>query len=162
MQRKFEVRHKHFKKMVENLLKGIHVLGGLRPAEPLRMLNVCSLNKDQHLTARELDADLGTPKTTVSKILTQDLGMKRVVAKFILWLLLTEQEERCAAVAKDLIQTTTNEPDFLKKVITGDEWWVYGYDLETKAPLSPQKLPGSPCWKKAQRRRGKFTARSRP
>ena len=34
---------------------------------------------------------------------------------------LPEQKERCAAVANDLIQTTTNEPDFLKKVITEDE-----------------------------------------
>ena len=52
--------------------------------------------------------------------------MKHVVAKFVLWLLLTEQEEHRAAVANDLIQTATNEPDFLKKVITGDELWVYG------------------------------------
>ena len=44
--------------------------------------------------------------------------MKHVVAKFITWLLLPEQKEHCAAVTNDLIQTTTNEPDFLKKVIT--------------------------------------------
>ena len=70
---------------------------------------------------RELEADLGIPKTTVSKILTQDLGMKRVMKKFIPLLLLPEQKEYRAAVANDLIQTVTNEPDFLKKVITGDE-----------------------------------------
>ena len=44
--------------------------------------------------------------------------MKRVVAKFILWLLLPEQKEHCAVVANDLIQTAANEPDFLKKVLT--------------------------------------------
>ena len=59
--------------------------------------------------------------------------MKHVVAKFVLWLLLTEQEEHRAAVANDLIQTTDNEPDYFKKVITRDELWVYGYNLETKA-----------------------------
>ena len=59
--------------------------------------------------------------------------MKCVVAKFIPWLLLPEQKEHCAAAANDLIQTATNEPDFLKKVITRDELWVYGYDPETKA-----------------------------
>ena len=73
---------------------------------------------------QELEADLEIPKTTVSKILTQDLGMKCVMAKFIPWLLLPEQKEYCAAIANDLIQTVTNEPDFLKKVITGDELWV--------------------------------------
>ena len=81
---------------------------------------------------RELEADLGIPKTTVSEILMQGLGMKCVVAKFILWLLLLEQKEHRAAVTHDLIQTTTNEPDFLKKVITGDESSIYSKDPETK------------------------------
>ena len=77
----------------------------------------------------------GDSKTTVSEILTRDLGMKHVVAKFVPWLLLPEQKEHCATVTNDLIQTATNEPDFLKKVITRDESWVYSYtyDLETKA-----------------------------
>ena len=58
---------------------------------------------------QELEADLGIPKTTVSEILTQDLGMKHVVAKFTPWLLLPEQKEHCAVVANDLIQTATND-----------------------------------------------------
>ena len=69
---------------------------------------------------------------TVSKILMQELGMKGVVARFFLWLLLPEQKEHCAAVANDLIQTATNEPHFLKKVITGNELQAYGYDPETR------------------------------
>ena len=59
--------------------------------------------------------------------------MKRVVAKFILWLLLPGQKEHGVAVANDLIQTATNEPVFLKTVITGDESWVYSCDPEMKA-----------------------------
>ena len=59
--------------------------------------------------------------------------MKCVVAKFIPWLLLPEQKLHHASVVNDLIKTSTNEPDFLKKVITRDELWVYGYDPETKA-----------------------------
>ena len=99
---------------------------------------------------RELGTDLGIPKTPVSEILTRCLGTKRVMAKFIPWLLLTEQKEQCAAVASNLIQTTTKEPDFLKKVITRDEGWVYayGYGPEMKAQLSQWKSPGSPCPKK--------------
>ena len=52
---------------------------------------------------RELEADLGIPKTTVSEILTQNFGMKHVVAKFFPWLLLPQQKEHCAIVANDLI-----------------------------------------------------------
>ena len=58
------------------------------------------LNKDQRLTVRELEADLGIPKTTLSKILTKDLGMKHVMANFILWLLLPEQKEHCGEVGR--------------------------------------------------------------
>ena len=68
-------------------------------------------------------ADLGIPKTALSEILTQDLGIKHVMAKFVSWLLLPEQKKHRVAVANDLIQTATNEPDFLK-VITEDELWV--------------------------------------
>ena len=72
----------------------------------------------------------------MSKIWMQDLGMKHAVGKCIPWLLLPEQKDQCGTVANDLIQTTTNQPDFLKKVITRAEWLVYGYDLEMKAQSS--------------------------
>ena len=87
---------------------------------------------------------------TVSKILMQELGMKHIMAKVTLQLLLAEQKEHRAAGVNDLAQTTPDEPDFLNKVITRGESWVYGYeyDLETKAHSSRWKLPGSPCSKK--------------
>ena len=84
--------------------------------------------------------------------------MKCVMAKFIMQLLLPEQKEHRAAVANNLIQTATNEPDFLKKVITINESWVYGHDSEMKAMSSQRVLPGFPCPKKA----GKVAARPRP
>ena len=88
-----------------------------RPATSRTPENVervgAAVNKDRQLTVRELEAGLGIPKTTVPEILTQDLGMKRVVAKFIPQLLPPEQKEHRAAVANDLIQTATDEPDFL-------------------------------------------------
>ena len=73
---------------------------------------------------QELEADLGIPEITVMEILKQGLSMKSAMAKFNLWLLLPEQKEHCATVTNDLIQTATNEPDFLKKVITRDESWI--------------------------------------
>ena len=43
----------------------------------------------------------------------QGLGMKCVVAKFILQFLLPEQKDHYASVAKDFIQTAINEPDLV-------------------------------------------------
>ena len=78
-----------------------------RPAASRIFENVkcarAAINKDQQLT----EADLGIPKTTVSEILMQDLGMNCLMAKFIPQLLLPEQKEHRAAVANDLIQTAT-------------------------------------------------------
>ena len=71
--------------------------------------------------------------------------------KFVLWLLLPEQKEHRAAVANDLVPATTDEPGSLRKIITGDEAWVYGLcDPETKAQSSLWKSPGSPRLKKAR------------
>ena len=84
--------------------------------------------------------------------------MKRVLAKFVLQLLPPEQKEHGASVANDLIQTANDKPDFLMKVITRGESWVYGCDPVTKAQSSQSKLPGSPCQIKCS----KIAARSRP
>ena len=77
--------------------------------------------------------------------------MKCVLAKFI-----PEQKEHRAAVANDLIQSTNNEPDFLKKVITRDEWWVYSCDPEMKAQWFQWTLPGSPHTKKVRQSHSKI------
>ena len=39
-------------------------------------------------------------------------------------------------IAQEILTTFNDEPDLLKKGITGDESWVYGYDIETKAQSS--------------------------
>ena len=92
----------------------------------------------------------------------QDFGMKSVMEKFIPWLLLPEEKEHHATVANDSIQTATSEPDTLQKVITRDESWVHGYDLETKAQRSPWKSFWFSMPEAAWQRYGKGAARSRP
>jgi len=111
-----------------------------------------AINENQQLTVQELE-DLGIPRTIVSQILTEDLGKKRVAEKFVPRLLSREQKEFRAAVAQDLLETANNDPDFLRKVITGDESRVYGYDPETKTQSSQSKSPESPRPKKARQSR---------
>ena len=43
-----------------------------------------------------------------------------------------------------MLTTFNDNPDLLKKVITGDESWVYGYDIETKAQSFQWKHPKEP------------------
>ena len=42
---------------------------------------------------------------------------------------------------REMLTTLNDDPDLLKKVITGDQSWVYGYDIETKAQSSQWKRP---------------------
>ena len=116
-----------------------------------------AINKNRRLTVREFEEDLGIPRTIVSQILTDDLGKKRVAAKFVLRLLSREQKGFLAAVAQDLLETANNDPDFLKKVITGDESRSMAMTLK-QMPSLPN---GSRLSLHVRRRRGKVGATSR-
>ena len=39
-------------------------------------------------------------------------------------------------IAEEMLTTFNDDPDLLKKVIIGDESWVYGHDIETKPQSS--------------------------
>lgn len=79
-------------------LKVILVLAGLQQAEYPKILCVwAAIYKNQQVILREVD-DLGIPRTIVSEILTEDLGMKFLVAKFIQQLQSQEQKDFCAEV----------------------------------------------------------------
>ena len=83
----------------------------------------------------ELESDFGIPKTCVLRIPTENLGTTRVCAKFIPKLLTVEQKRFLFQVAEDSLEMVANDENGLKKIITGDESWVYGYDPEKKTSL---------------------------
>ena len=47
-----------------------------------------------------------------------------------------DQKQRRMNIAQEMLTMFNDDSDLLKKVITGDESWVYGYDIETKTQLS--------------------------
>jgi hypothetical protein len=59
-----------------------------------------------------------------------------------------QQQQLDPEVTWDMLDSANEDPEFLKTVITGDETWVYGYDLETKVQLSQWKHSSSPRPKK--------------
>ena len=44
-------------------------------------------------------------------------------------------------IGQKMLMMLNDDPDLLKKVITGDESWIYGYDIETKGQSSQWKRP---------------------
>ena len=51
-------------------------------------------------------------------------------------------------IAQVMMTMFNDDPDLLKKVITGVESWLYGYDIETKAQSCQCKRPEEPRLKK--------------
>ncbi|UYV84968.1 hypothetical protein LAZ67_X004149 [Cordylochernes scorpioides] len=76
--------------------------------------------------------DTGISKTTIGKIVTEDLKLKKTPAKCIPRFLTNEQNLCRLATCEDMFKMTRTDPEWKDKIITGDETWVYGYDPETK------------------------------
>ena len=106
--------------------------------------------EDCHLTVQEIVAKVGISTGSVYSILTEDLNLRRVSAKFVLKLLTEQQKECWKEISEDMLDLANHDPEFIKTIITGDETWVYGYDPETKFQSSQWKHPESPRPKKAQ------------
>ncbi|UYV73009.1 hypothetical protein LAZ67_10001506 [Cordylochernes scorpioides] len=76
--------------------------------------------------------------------------MRWVAAKFVPKLLNCDQKQHLMNIANEMLDSVHDDPNLLQRVITGDEAWVYGYDVETKAQSSQWKLPHEPRPKKAR------------
>ena len=102
------------------------------------------VHEDRRRTIKETAATVNVSYGTVQTILSCDLNMYHVAAKFVPRLLTPEQKEHRVAICEELRQRALDDPSFMSRVITGDESWVYGYDPETKQQSSQWKSPGSP------------------
>ena len=111
------------------------------------------VHEDRRRTIKEIAAIVNVSYGTVQIILTCELNMHSVAAKFVPRLLTSEQKEHRVASFEELRQRVLYDPSFKSKLITGDESWVYGYDPETKQLSSQWKCPESPRPKKARQSR---------
>ena len=63
-------------------------------------------------------------------------------------LLTDDQKENRVEISQELLANANDNKNFLKNIITGDETWVYEYDVETKMQSSQWMGKGSPRPKK--------------
>ena len=95
-----------------------------------------TVGNDRRMTVREIADDCGISMGSCNTILTDDLHMKSVCAKVWPRLLKDDQREQSQSIAGDLLESSCEDVQFLKYIVTGDENWVYGYDPETKRQSS--------------------------
>ena len=104
------------------------------------------VRSDRRLTVRMIADELGMNSERVWRIITKDLGMRKIWAKMVPRLLNEGQKERHVQECQDIIlEQLETEPNLLKRVVTGDESWIFKYDpltnqqsLKWKSTLSPR------------------------
>ena len=106
--------------------------------------------ENRRITIREVAEDVDISVGSCHAIFSNILGMKGVGAKFVPKLLNFDQKTRRMNIAQEMLNDVNDDPDFLKRVITGNESWVYGSDVETKAQSSQWKYTKSPRPKKTR------------
>ncbi len=87
--------------------------------------------------------------------------MSKVSARWVPKLLTQEQQQKRAESSLDLLQRYQNDTEnFLRRIVTGDEVWVYHYDPESKQESMAWVEKGTPGPVKARTRQaaGKIVA----
>ena len=111
------------------------------------------IRQNRRLTVRDVAEEVGICKSSCHLILTDKMKMRRFATKFVPRLLTDAQKENCVKVSQELFDRSNADKNFLKNVITVDETWVYGYDVETKVQSSQWMGKLSPRPKKARQSR---------
>ena len=75
---------------------------------------------------------LNIPKTVLLRILKEDLGKRKLCARFVPHSLTPEQREDRVTSCQDFIAMANAHKSFFNQIITGDETWCFAYDPKTK------------------------------
>jgi len=87
-------------------------------------------------------------KDTVRKTVDEDLQKRKICLRCVPHSLTPDQKDQRIAACRDLIATADSDPDFFKKIVTGDEMWCFAYDLITKCQFAAWVGETSPRPKK--------------
>jgi len=90
------------------------------------------LNSDRRFSVYQVADALNMSKSTVHRIISEDLSMRKVCAKLVPRALADEQKQLRVLRCQELLELCEDDPEFLNKVVTGDETWCFEYDPETK------------------------------
>ena len=108
------------------------------------------VHSDRCLTVRMVADELSMNSERVWRIITEDLGMRKVCAKMVPRLLNDGQKENRVQVCQDILKQLEITPDLLSSIVTGDESWIFKYDPLTKQQSLEWKSASSPRPKKAR------------
>ena len=110
---------------------------------------------NRRLSLREIATEISVSHESIRTILNDCLGMKRVAVRLVPKDLNFLQKLNRVKVAEDMLERVNSDPTFIKRIVTGDETWVYEFDMQTSQQASEWRLPIEPKPKKARQSRSK-------
>ena len=99
---------------------------------------------DRRWTCEELSEKLDISPASVFRILTKDLGMQKVAARWVPHNLTPQQKQERVRISRLLLRRSRREDEFLERIIAIDETWVRSYEPELKRQSAEWRRPGSP------------------
>lgn len=87
--------------------------------------------ENRHYSLREIALEMNMSHETARHILVDVLGMRKVAARLVPKDLNFLQKVNRLKVAEDMLERVNSDPTFIKRIITGDETWVFEYDMQT-------------------------------
>jgi len=89
--------------------------------------------EDRHILAKSIAEQLGISSERVGSIIHEDLDMGKLSAKWVPKCLNADQKRQRCQSSEQLLEFFWRDPnDFLSRLVTMDETWLYHYDPETK------------------------------
>jgi len=110
------------------------------------MESVRRLTEDRRTTLQIIADRLNIGKETVRRSVTEDLGKRKICARFVTHALTTEQKQERVVYCQDLLMGQDGR--FWENIITGDETWCFAYDPAIKRQSAEVVGQNSPKPKK--------------
>ncbi|UYV65855.1 PLD4 [Cordylochernes scorpioides] len=124
-----------------------HGLEGPYPVDKVLEL----VHEDRQITVREVAEEAWISFGSTQSIMKDILGVRRLNAVLVPKDLTFDQKNARKETASLNLEATTDDPELLKRVITGDETWIYGFDSETTQQPSEWRFKNEPTPKKARK-----------
>ena len=89
--------------------------------------------QDRHVTYCEIEATLGISSTSIYEILLEHLAVKKSFSRWIPHNFPKAQKDARVDWCKQMLKKyDVSASKDVYKIVTGDESWIYAYELESK------------------------------
>ncbi|UYV84235.1 hypothetical protein LAZ67_X001627 [Cordylochernes scorpioides] len=109
------------------------------------------MHEDQRITVREVAEEAGISIGSTQSIMKDILGVRRLNAVLVPKDLTFDQKNARKETTSLNLEVTTDNPELLKRVITGEKTWIYGFDSETTQLSSEWRFKNEARPKKARK-----------